>query len=92
MLRDPVVWLPAGLVGLIRWNDFQSSMFNFHAVERQWYREQANLALQRGHETRDPTVRAGFDELVREWLRLAEQAEWIANQQPPPLTKRTPRE
>ena len=41
MLRDPVVWLPAGLVGLIRWNDFQSSMFNFHAVERQWYREQA---------------------------------------------------
>jgi hypothetical protein len=57
----------------------------------QWYREQANLALQRGHETRDPTLRAGFDELVREWLRLAEQAEWIANQQQPPLTKRPSR-
>jgi hypothetical protein len=58
----------------------------------QWYREQANLALQRGHETRDPTLRAGFDELVREWLRLAEQAEWIANQQhPPPLSKRPSR-
>ena len=53
----------------------------------QWYREQANLALQRGHETRDPTLRAGFDELVREWLRLAEQAEWIANQQQPPVAK-----
>jgi hypothetical protein len=57
----------------------------------QWYREQANLALQRGHETRDPTLRAGFDELVREWLRLAEQAEWIANQQQPPVAKRTSR-
>ena len=57
----------------------------------QWYRQQANLALQRGYETRDPTLRAGFDELVREWLRLAEQAEWIATQQLPPLTKRTPR-
>ena len=57
----------------------------------QWYREQANLALQRGHETRDPTLRASFDELVREWLRLAEQAEWIANQQQPPLPKRTSR-
>ncbi len=56
----------------------------------QWYRQQANLALQRGHETRDPILRAGFDELVREWLRLAEQAEWIATQQQPPLTKRTP--
>ena len=57
----------------------------------QWYREQANLALQRGHETRDPTLRAGFDELVREWLRLAEQAEWIENQQQPPLAKRITR-
>jgi hypothetical protein len=58
----------------------------------QWFREQANLALQRGHETRDPTLRAGFDELVREWLRLAEQAEWIENQQQPaPLTKRISR-
>jgi hypothetical protein len=57
-----------------------------------WYREQPNLALQRGHETRDPTLRAGFGELVREWLRLAEQAEWIANQQhPAPLTKRISR-
>jgi phage shock protein A len=47
----------------------------------QWYREQANLALQRGNMKRaDPILRAGFDELVREWLRLAEQAEWIANQ------------
>ena len=36
---------------------------------------------------REPTLRAGFDELVREWLRLAEQAEWIATQQLPPLTK-----
>jgi hypothetical protein len=57
----------------------------------QWYREQANLALQRGHETRDPTLRAGFDELMREWLRLAEQAEWIANQQQPPVAKRISR-
>ena len=57
----------------------------------QWFREQANLALQRGHETRDPTLRAGFDELVREWLRLAEQAEWIANQQQPPVAKRASR-
>ena len=56
----------------------------------QWYRDQANLALQRGHETRDPTLRSGFDELRREWLGLAEQAEWIANQQPPTLIKRTP--
>ena len=39
----------------------------FMLSRAQWYREQANLALQRGHETRDPTVRAGFDELVREW-------------------------
>jgi hypothetical protein len=57
----------------------------------QWFREQANLALQRGHETRDPTLRAGFDELVREWLRLAEQAEWIANQQQQPVAERTSR-
>jgi hypothetical protein len=57
----------------------------------QWYREQANLALQRGHETRDPTLRAGFDELVREWLRLAEQAEWIEAQQRPPPAKRITR-
>jgi hypothetical protein len=48
-------------------------------MRAQWYREQANLALQRGHETRDPTLRAGFDELVREWLRLAEQAEWTSS-------------
>jgi hypothetical protein len=60
-------------------------------MRAQWYREQANLALQRGHETRDPTLRAGFDELVREWLRLAEQAEWIANQQQQPVAKRTSR-
>ena len=41
---------------------------------------------------RDPTLRAGFDELVREWLRLAEQAEWIANlKQAPPLPKRISR-
>jgi hypothetical protein len=53
----------------------------------QWYREQANLALQRGHEARDPTLRASFDELVREWLRLAEQAKWIENQQQPPPAK-----
>ena len=65
-------------------------MCNSMLSRAQWYREQANLALQRGHETRDPTVMAGFDELVREWLRLAEQAEWIANQQQPPLIKRTP--
>ncbi len=56
-----------------------------------WYREQAALALQRGHETRDPTVRAGFDELVREWLRIAAQAEWIENQQRPPLARSTSR-
>ena len=58
----------------------------------QWYRDQAALALQRGHETRDPTLRAGFDELGREWLRLAEQAEWIANQQQPPLARSKPPE
>jgi hypothetical protein len=52
----------------------------------QWYRDQAALAVQRGHETRSPYLRAGYDELGREWLRLAEQAEWIANQQQPPLT------
>jgi hypothetical protein len=34
----------------------------------QWYREQANLALQRGHETRDPTLRASLGELVREFF------------------------
>ena len=66
-------------------------MFDWHAVESAVVSRTANLTLQRGHETRDPTVRAGFDELVREWLRLAEQAEWIANQQRPPPTKRTPR-
>src|SRR3954469_10030026 len=57
----------------------------------QWYRDQAALALQRGHETRDPTLRAGFDELGRAWLRLAEQAEWIQNQQRPPLARSTSR-
>ena len=57
----------------------------------QWYREQAALALQRGNETRSPYLRAGYDDLGREWLRLAEQAEWIANQQQPPVAKRTSR-
>jgi hypothetical protein len=57
----------------------------------QWYRDQAALALQRGHETRDPNLRAGYDDLGREWFRLAEQAEWIANQQRPPLARSTPR-
>jgi len=28
---------------------------------------------------RPAILRAGFDELVREWLRLAEQAKWIEN-------------
>ncbi len=36
--------------------------------------------------------RAGFDELVREWLRLAEQAEWIEAQQRPPPAKRITRQ
>jgi hypothetical protein len=35
----------------------------------QWYREQANLACNEV-----------MKRIVREWLRLAEQAEWIANQ------------
>jgi hypothetical protein len=55
----------------------------------QWYR--AALALQRGHETRSPYLRAGFDELMREWLRLAEQAEWIESRQQPASAKRTTR-
>jgi hypothetical protein len=56
----------------------------------QLYRDQAALALQRGYETRDPTLRSGFDDLGREWLRLAEQAEWIENQQRPPLANEPP--
>jgi hypothetical protein len=57
----------------------------------QWYRDQAALALQKGHETRSPYLRAGYDDLVREWLRLAEQAEWIEAQQRPPPAKRITR-
>ena len=39
----------------------------------------------------DPYLRAGYDDLVREWLRLAEQAKWIENQQQPPPAKRITR-
>jgi hypothetical protein len=53
-------------------------MFDWHASKAQWYGEQANLTLQRGHQTPDPR-KAGFEELVSEWLRLAKQAEWIGN-------------
>jgi hypothetical protein len=44
----------------------------------QWYREQANLACNEV-----------MKRIVREWLRLAEQAEWIANQRKRPPTKKT---
>ena len=57
----------------------------------QWYRDQAALALQKGHETRSPYLRAGYDDLGREWLRLAEQAEWIEAQQRPPLARSSSR-
>ena len=64
MVRDPVVWLPAGLVGLIAGTTFSPACAIPMLSRAQWYREQANLALQRGRETRDPTVRAGFGGLV----------------------------
>jgi hypothetical protein len=91
MISENFLEAPVGCFHPIRWNDFRSSMLIPMLSRAQWYRDQAALALQRGHETRDPTLRAGFDELGREWLRLAEQVEWIENQQRPPRARSTSR-
>jgi hypothetical protein len=54
----------------LTWIGRQSVACSFLMLSRAlWYRDQAALALQRGHETRDPILRAGFDDLGHEWLK-----------------------
>jgi hypothetical protein len=41
------------------------------------YRRLAIAARQRAGQAKDPHLREGFEEVARNWLALAEQAEWL---------------
>jgi hypothetical protein len=41
------------------------------------YRRRAEDAERKAKECRDPEARRTFDQMARDWIALAEQAEWL---------------
>jgi hypothetical protein len=54
-----------------------------------WYRERAAEARRRAAETRDPSIKAAYETMARDWASLAEQVEWIETQRRSPPAKKT---
>jgi len=46
-----------------------------------WYRKHADAARKKASECRDQYSKAAYEKLAFDWLRLAEQAEWMASQE-----------
>jgi hypothetical protein len=52
------------------------------AIRVQWYRENAMDCGRRAEQSRDPLVKAAYQEMVRAWIMLAESAEQLAGAKP----------
>jgi hypothetical protein len=47
------------------------------------YRRRAHAADHRAAQTSDPHIRSAYEQLCRDWLTLAEQAEWLDSAKAP---------
>jgi hypothetical protein len=47
------------------------------------YRQRAHTADRRAAQTSDPHIRGAYEQLARDWLTLAEQAEWLDSARAP---------
>ena len=52
------------------------------AISPHWYRENAEASAWRAEQSRDPSAKAAYEEMVRAWLILAESAEQLVRRPP----------